>query len=189
MLFSVQCSIPSWCLDANSLASNAESWCSMFTPPRSGLTIQSSIEYCSMFTVQCSMLNVQCSDVEDWMLSVEYWVLNVVLCSPPSVQCSTLKHQCWRLVEGWSTVNRGYFAQRGYSAQSVFPLLGLHKLIVSQTWALKLFQYWVHALSCTLLKVFSHFKQCYYNNLPFCIKLIWQVLGDIFQFVALQNWP
>ena len=39
------------------------------------------------------------------------------------------------------TVNRGYFAQRGYSAQSVFPLLGLHKLIVSQTWALKLFQY------------------------------------------------
>ena len=68
------------------------------------------------------------------------------------------------------TVNRGYFAQRGYSAQSVFPLLGLHKLIVSQTWALKPFQYWVHALSYTLLKVFSNFKQCYYNNLPFCIK-------------------
>ena len=142
MLFSVQCSIPRWYQDANSLVPSAESWKLMFNVLHSTLRvhIQSSIEYCSMFNVQCSMLNVQCwmfnvecsifsvecsmlfnvqcwmlnvqcwmfnvvqcSGIEAWMQGVEYWVLTVVLCSPLSVQCSTLKHQCWRLVEGWSS--------------------------------------------------------------------------------------
>ena len=88
---------------------SAERWCSMFSTPHSGLTIQRSKEYCSMFTVQYSMLfNVQVLKLECRVLNTKCWLdvlcsLFFVLCSPLSVQCSTLKHQCWRLVEGWSS--------------------------------------------------------------------------------------
>ena len=63
---------------------------------------QKSIVQCSLFNIQC------CSMFKCWSLIAECWTLSVdwmffVLCSPLSVQCSTLKHQCWRLVEGWSS--------------------------------------------------------------------------------------
>ena len=111
MLFSVQCSIPRWYQDANSLVPSAESWKLMFNVLHSTLRvhIQSSIEYCSMFTVQYSMLfNVQVLKLDCRVLNTKCWLdvlcsLFFVLCSPLSVQCSTLKHQCWRLVEGWSS--------------------------------------------------------------------------------------
>jgi len=94
VLFNVQCSM-----------FNVE--CSMLNVQYSVLSVQCSMLFnvqCWMLNVQCWMFNVvQCSGIEAWMQGVEYWVLTVVLCSPLSVQCSTLKHQCWRLVEGWSS--------------------------------------------------------------------------------------
>ena len=96
-------------------------------------------------------------------------IFNKFFSIPPTLHNA---HSMSRRVYTLYTVNRGYSAQCGYSAQSAFPLLGLHILIVSQTWAPKSFQHLFMQGVAYCWKSFKHFKQWYDNYLQFGIKLV-----------------
>ena len=100
------------------------------------------------------------------------------------------------------TIDRGYSAQRGYFTQSVCPLLGLHILCVSQTWAPKpfqhLFTHWVAYCwksSHISNNVMTIICQCVLNLSDKC----WMIFSDLWPYgidqltvtepaVRPQNW-